>query len=854
MHVSVRQISHFLETDLPAEKLAASLEEIGHEVEQIIECPAVDESLQCAVIARRQRHDQQEGLFVYELHTDHGSLTVVSRIANLPEGASVAVAPAGALVRGETVENRHFAGIDSQAVFVSAADVTLTHHDNFPNISGILRVFPDGIQGSLNDVLSLPDTRILLKPAPNRGDCLSALGIARELAARLQLKWSRPQWSPAQSQTMTHSSRQSADGLKDAAAVAVDSVEHCAYYALATISLGDGSDWSALPSPTWMIEALSRFGQRPVSALVDLTNYCQFMVGQPMHIFDADKIAAPVSVRCSQQGELFSALDHRSISLQANTLVVCDRDKIIALAGIYGADTAAIDNQTKRIAVECACFDAGAVRGRARRYELNTESALRYERGVDPLVGDQALLYFIENISQLIPSATVDGAHIHRREFKHSTAQLKSGLVEQYLGFAPDAAGVSAVLGALGFQAQPGSEAGEVPVQIPSWRSDVSHDVCLIEEILRMGQLARVKKETGFSGAGRGSARRESDTSTWQRQQKIRRDWIGLGFSEVCTYSFISREDDIVFSTVADDEADSSFGLGRPACFQTNFPAEPTGDAPALDIENPDPSTLTIVNPLSSDMAALRRSTIPGLCRLLSFHLNRQYDDVRLFELGSIFRRQPAGIDQLTVCAGLVYGRAFPEQWGHSGRPVDYFDLLGLVRDHLGRFVPSRKIACRRSTQTHLHPLQSADLIVEGQLCGYIGSVHPRIREHFRFVADAFVFEFDASVYQLHEPVRLAQTYSTAPNIRRDLSFLIPADMPSSRVIAEVENFGLDYLRKSSIFDLYTGPNIDSDSKSVSLKLIFGRKNTNLLESEIDHSCQKLIEHLQASLGIRLRN
>ena len=845
MFISRQQLAQFLEIDCESSRLIEALEAMGHEVEERIDWPALDAHALAATITARRAHPEREDLHCYELLADGESFPMVSALAGLREGMTLAIVSAGGSLGGEAVAERRFGAELSRARLASAADLGLAHPELMAHESGVLRLHGDGQTGALNKILSLPDSLIDVRPTPNRGDCLSVHGIARELAARLGLAWRQPLWSPACAQEQARQAREALQGIAPGE-LAFGQMQRCAYYALASLRLGSERDWSAEPSPIWMQESLRRLGQRPLSLLVDMSNYFQFIHGQPMHIFDADRIDGKVSVRASVDGESFSTLDHRQLDLRPGSLLVADDSRAIAMAGVYGGDGAEIGSQTTTVAIECACFDADAIRGIPRHYGLHTESALRYERGVDPGLGERALAEFIALAQRLIPGAEPVGLAVHQREISPRQIDLSAAKAQSYLGFSPPAQEAKATLTALGF-AVAGNGGDSLSCTAPSWRDDVSEDVCLIEELLRMGLLESIPQIPGHSGADHENRDIEADTRAWQRAQQARRDLISAGFSEVCGYAFANAEDERLFCQAHDDRSDTCYGIERPPRFVTPYTCS-SGEESATDS-----GAATLVNPISTDMDALRRSLIPGLCQLLLFHCKRQYSDLRLFETGSVYARQRQGIAQTAAVAGLVFGRAFPEQWGHDGRGADFYDILGLVEGHLRRFVPNIDVAHRPSRQTHLHPGRAVDLLIDGSPYGYVGQLHPALQRRLELAGEALVFEYDSAIYQLARSVHRAELYSTSPHIRRDFSFLVPQEVSASRLLAETQAFGLPHLQKSAIFDIYRGKSLESGFNSVSLLLIFGEKHTNLLETEIDASCRELVEFLRERLGVSLR-
>ena len=842
MHVPLSQLDLFL-TGLPEPKiLADALVSMGHEVEAVMLSSALGDKVCCGQIQSSQPHPQEKNLTVYQVQVLDQVLPVVSRVATLAEHSYVAVVLCGGKIGSQCVEPRSFGEVTSAAVFVSAEQLDLLYGQHYQHHEGILVFQGMTTTGPLDAVLGLDDVIFDVRPTPNRGDCLSVLGLARELAAGLDLSWSNPYWSTASLGEVS-----STDLTSEFPALSLCATEQVgtAYYSLAAVNLPSSGDWASTPSPQWLQTCLRKFNQKPISLLVDLTNYFLYVYGQPMHVFDRDKIQGSVQVRSSLAGEVFLALDGQSIELTPGTLVIADQEKIIALAGVFGGSRAMLDATTRQIVFECAIFLPDSIRGAGARYQMSTESAFRFERGVDPNNGARCLKECLHLLQELIPVAEVVGVCEYRsaHSLQSASIEFKLNKLNEYVGFSPEKAFIDKTLTALGIKLS--QDDGQTSIlNPPPWRYDLSEGVCIIEELVRMGLLDQIVPRIGFSGSQLDpQTLQTTKTTSWHRRHQARLDWISRGFAEVCNYSFIAREDDrALFDLLDKNDSFPPLGGDHSECVTTS-----SGMA-----EDPS-SVISLENPLSEQMEVLRRSLLPGLCRSLLFHLNRQFTDVRLVELGSLFGQRTDKIVQSQVLGGLLYGDDWPEQWGQAKQESDFYTLLGLVDNHLRQSVMNTSIDKLASRHGFLHPMQSLDLWLGDRCVGYLGRLHPKVCQHFELPEKVFVFEIDTSVYDFHQPTTAVDQYATVPHIRRDLNFLMPLNIPASRLLTEISFFQPKNLKKVLIFDIYTGQKIDSNYKSVSLLLIFGQKTTSLLDSEIDESCQALIDHIQAKLGVELR-
>ncbi len=630
-----------------------------------------------------------------------------------------------------------------------------------------------------------------LELTPNRGDCLSMRGLAREVAVLIGAP-------PAAEPGFKSKKAWPKLGLGE-----VDA-EACPYYSLCLI---EELDPEAL-TPAWMQQRLERGGIRAHHLLVDVTNYVMLELGQPLHAFDADAVAADVSVRWAQANETIRALDETALMLEPDMLVIAVGRHPIAVAGIIGGVGSAVGGRTSRILLEAAHFAPAAIAGRARRLKLHTESSHRFERGVDPALAPHAMQRAVELILEHAGGRVAGFAAQGRPAAAHrpQTIPLRAERLSRRLALDVAEAEVERTLGALGCVVQ--AQKGQWKVRAPSWRFDLSLEEDLIEEVARVHGYGRIPAAPPPAPCGW-----EISEQPLERQfRHCRTRLMECGYSEVVTYSFVEERLERMFA--------------------------------------PETEPWRLINPISQDLAVMRSTLGPSLLRTAQYNFNRQQSGVRLFELSRVFGREGDAVREAWVLGGVACGMAHPLQWGAQAQEIDFYDVKGdlesLLQDRLD------DIAFEPAEHAALHPGQTARIVLQGRDIGMLGALHPRLHAEFGLPGPAFVFELELEAWAgFPEPAFVP--CSEYPAVARDLSVVVPEHVAAGAMRACVQALDMAELQACIVFDVYRGPELEAQYKSFGLHLIFQSFSRTLTDSEVDQFVASAAAELERRTGARTR-
>jgi phenylalanyl-tRNA synthetase beta chain len=645
----------------------------------------------------------------------------------------------------------------------------------------------------LVEALGLDDTVIEIDLTPNRGDCLGIEGVAREVGTL-----TRTPVTPVEIQTVPDSS-------KATFAVDVEAPAACPRYLGRVIQ---GVD-AAAGTPLWMQERLRRSGIRSLGPLVDVTNYVLLELGQPMHAFDLARLSGGIRVRYAAQDECLTLLDEREIKLDGETLVIADHDKALAIAGVMGGMDSGVTDATTDLFLECAFFQPEAIAGCARKYAMHTDSAHRFERGVDPYLQARA----VERATALLLDICGGSAGpvIERLAAEQLPAReairLRKARIQRVLGLLPEDAEVTEMLTRLGMQVEAQDDAGW-QVLPPSFRFDISIEADLIEEIGRIYGYNRLPS-VAMQGSLEMQPLVESDRSIEQYCDML----VARGYQEAVTYSFVD-----------------------PQLQQT---------------VNPDREAVALANPISSEMGVMRTSLWPGLLKAVQHNVNRQKSRVRFFEHGLRFYRAGGDIQQEPMLAGAVTGSRLPEHWDGKAEAIGFHDLKRDVEVLLklagGAF--------RFVAETHpaLHPGQSAAIMQDDNIVGWLGRIHPQLAQTLDLDPDTCVFELEYAALSRGQLARFAPI-SRYPSIRRDLAVVVDADIEAAALRAVTEEAAGELLQEVVIFDVYQGKGVETGRKSIALGLILQDYSRTLTEQDIESVVSRVTDRLGEKLGASLRD
>ena len=772
--------------------LVDKLNMIGHEVESVESVGANLDGVVVARIVECAKHPEADRLQVCKVDAGNGEmLQVVCGAPNARPELKAPLATIGATIGELTIKAAKLRGVESNGMLCSAKELGID-----ADASGLLELAGDAPVGKpLAEYLGLPDNVIDLGLTPNRADCLSIIGVANDVGAAFDVV---PE--PLAIDIVELSSARTIEVKLEAPA---DCPRYCGRYI-------EGID-PATATPLWIVERLRRCGLRPISLLVDVTNYVMLELGQPLHAFDADMLRGPIGVRRARAGEMLKLLDEREVVLDADFLLITDTDVPVALGGVMGGFSTRVTATTKNVFLEAAHFAPAAIAGRARKLGMHTDAAHRFERGVDAELPRRAL----ERATHLIAAAggninvgaiveTVAPEHLPRRE----TITLRRARIRRLLGIDVADAEVVRILTALGLKVEAAVDGWHATP--PSARFDLAIEADLIEEVARIHGYERIPIQ-----APRGEL----------EAPQLREDQVGIGalraqlvardFDEAITYAFVG--------------------------------------AVLLEAWALDTGAIALANPLSADMAVMRTSLLPGLVGALTVNLNRQQERVRLFEVGRVFRQgKDDGPEETLRIAGVVSGTAAAEQWGEKKRRVDFFDLKGDVESLLALTHAGASFSSAPAEVAWLHPGQSATVSRDGRVVGHLGAVHPERLRALGLDIDVYAFELDMAAIQ-ERSIPRAAAVSRFPSVRRDIAVIVPEMVPYACLEACVRGaVGAD-LTELLVFDQYSGQNLGSGVKSLAIGLILQNSSLTLMDADADRCVAAAVAALAAECQAKLR-
>lgn len=744
-------------------------------------------------------HPNAEKLRICQVTDGTDTVQVVCGAPNARQGLVTAFARVGAVLPGNfKIKKAKLRQEPSLGMLCSAAELELGE-----DADGIMDLSDTLVPGTdIIEALNLNDVCVDLDLTPNRGDCLSIRGIAREVGVLSNAPVTEPQIGPV---PQLH---------EDTFAVRLDAPSACPRYLGRIVRDVDPS----VPSPEWLQEKLRRCGLRSIDAVVDITNYVMLELGQPMHAFDLAQLKGSISVRMPIAGESLTLLDGKTVELDAETLLIADEAGPVAMAGVMGGERSGINTETKDVFLECAFFAPLAVAGTARRYGMHTDASHRYERGVDfelqHLAMERATALLVEVVGGE-PGPVTEALSAEHLPNTNSVS-ISQARLDALLGAPMDPAEVDRVFAQLDFAITDRSEGADGvtwTIQAPSHRFDIAIEADLVEEVCRIYGYNRIPSRRPKTDLTlRPLALELSD------EQQLKTRVAAMGFQEAITYSFV--------------------------------------DPVLLDILDPGVEPLALANPMSSEQSVMRTTLLPGLLDVLRSNLARQQDRVRVFELGQCFRPESATggqagkLAQVDMLGGLIAGPQSAESWHGKPQMVDFFDLKGAVEQLLQwRGGDANLIRYSKREDATLHPGQAADVWIGEVWVGRLGQLHPEVQGRLNLTTTAFVFELLADPL-LARPLRRFAEVSKFPAVRRDLALLVDRAVSAADLELCVRKAVGDVLVDFRLFDVYQGEGIDSAKKSIALGLTLQRPSATLTDSEIgsfvDGALSALVDEFQA--------
>lgn len=785
MQFSQQWLYSWVNPQLSSEQLAHTLTMAGLEVEKTELAAPPFTGVVVAEIKSVQKHPDADRLNITQIDAGTGELIqIVCGAPNVQVGIKVPCALAGAVLPGNfKIKPTKMRGQESNGMLCSAKELGL-----IDQVNGLLILPNDAPVGkNIRDYLQLDDHLLTLKITPNRADCLSIKGIAREVGALTQTNLSLPDIPTIAAET---------DTIQP---VQLQAPEDCGRFLTRVIQNIN----TQATTPMWLKQYLERSGLRSINPLVDIGNYVMLELGQPLHMFDADKLNGDLIVRRAKDGEILACLNDKTVTLTSNTLVVADEEKVLSIAGLMGGSSSAVDENTCNVVIESAWFTPEIIAGKSRQYGFGSDSSFRFERGVDFNLQHQA----IERATALIKEIC-NGSIGHVNEVNGNlptTKQVKvrTSRVEKVLGVSISANNINIILQHLGLEPQ-ACDDGFI-ITSPSFRFDIQIEADLIEEIGRIYGYENIPDDH-TNGKLSMVALPESKKPLFSIYHQL----ANHGYQEVVSYAFV-------------EEAWEHDLAGN---------------------QNP----IRLKNPIASHLSVMRSTLFGGLIEILHNNLNRKQNRVRIFEVARVFHQCDAEYLQTNKIAGLAYGSATPEQWGETNRTVDFYDVKNDVLALLGM----QQLTFRAAQHPALHPGRTAEIVHNDQVIGVLGELHPRWTQKYDLPQSPLLFELNLAA-ALNQSKIIYQPVSKFQPVRRDLAFIVDEQVTAQQLLNTLAKVDHPAIQEIALFDVYRGQGVAEGKKSLAVKIILQSLEQTLTDEEVDKIVTEIIDFAK-QIGAELRN
>ncbi|GAB6181144.1 phenylalanine--tRNA ligase subunit beta [Desulfotomaculum defluvii] len=805
MRVSYQWLKDYVDIQITPQELADRLTLSGLAVDVVEELGAEIENVVTGRITKIEKHPNADKLVVCQVDAGKDEpLQIVTGATNVREGHMVPVALEGAkLAKGLQIKRSKLRGVESRGMLCSGQELGMESKLLSADMANGILILPDDVKVGLDakEVLGLSDSVLELDLTPNRGDALSMIGVARDVAALLNTRLKVPVPKLEENQ----------ENINEIAKIEIEDPDLCRRYVgrvIKGIKIG--------ASPIWLQNRLRAAGVRPISNVVDVTNYVMLETGQPLHAFDYDKLANHhIIVRRAKENEKIVSLDGVERTLNPEMLAITDEKGPVAVAGVMGGLDSEVTADTVNVLIESAYFHPINVRRTSKALGLRSESSVRFEKGIDinncKKVADRAL----QLIQQLAGGIVVSGAiDQFPNPIAEKTILLRPSRVNWMLGVEIPKSEIVQIMENLQFRVQEQGE--ELLVTVPTFRPDIFGEWDLVEEVARLHGFNQIPETLPF-GASTQGVRTPEQQMNWD----IRKIMTSCGFYEVVTYSFV-----------------------HPRIF----------DLMNLPQNSKFRNVVKLQNPLSEEQSVMRTVLVPSLLEVLVKNLNRRAQSGAIFEISRVFYPQEGQPlpEEVPVLAAVAYGNT-EKTWNQSARQMDFFFMKGVVEQLLQALgVPD--VVFKRHQDPSFHPGRCASIETNGQVLGVVGELHPNVVENFELPGRTVAMKLDLQVLaQTDRPVKQYQGLPKFPTVERDLAVLVKQEVLAADMLSIIQKAAGNLLKETEIFDLYQGTQVPEGYKSVAFSMKFQALDRTLTDEEINDKMQRIIKSLAAQTGAELR-
>ena len=801
MKVSLNWLKDYVEIRMDLKELVHLLTMSGLEVEEATSMGEGFEKVIVAEIQSIRKHPNADRLSLVEAKTHQEIFSIVCGATNIKEGQKVPLALVGALLpNGMEIKRSKIRGVPSEGMLCSEIELALGR-----DASGIMILPPHVPLGiDLGEALGLKDTILDISITPNRPDCLCVIGVAREIAALTHQKMKYP--------LLSLSDR--GEDIHQKTSVTILDQDLCPRYVARMIE-----EVKIGPSPHWMRNRLEKVGIRSISNVVDVTNYVMMEYGQPLHAFDFELLEeGRIVVRRAKEGEAFVTLDGVKRTLDGEILMICDGIKPVAIAGVMGGLNSEIKENTRRVLLESAYFNPAGNRRTSKKLGLETEAAYRFGRGIDYGGCLSAANRATQLIQELAGGRVVEGVvDVYPVWIKPDPIYLSVKKIHQVLGTEVSAKQVRNYLEDLELEVREEDE-DTLLVTPPSFRGDLEREIDLIEEVARLDGYEKIPITIP-----KGPPSSEERSKEFLVERKAIDTLIHHGYHEVITYSFTS-----------------------PASW----------DAIGLPPDDPRRQHLRILNPLTEDFSVMRTTLFPGLMETLRYNVSRKNSNLKLFELKKVFL--PQGGEKLPkevkFLAGVATGFDRDPHWAFSQRPFDFYDIKGCVEDLLDGLQIKEAKFNKAEDIPYLHPGKTSRVVLDHEVLGVLGEVHPQVLGHYEVHGRVFLFELDFSkIVECAGEERRFQLLPKFPAVYRDLSVVVDKALEAERVVETIRAFHQPFVEEVTLFDIYQGPPIPEGKKGISYRIRYQASDRTLTDEEVNQYHEKILSRLKEVFQLDLR-